>query len=351
MAVYIYIDNSNLWIEAKKHPIRKRSFMTNTKEDHRIRIEIGKLTEVVAAGRTVKEGFLYGSRPPPADTVWEKMRKQGFEVQVYDRSKVTGKEKKVDTKLVADVSVKACTTPKEERSTMVIITGDADMIPAIDVALQNEWNVEVAMWEHAMSNELKELARKGGRIKLRYLDDSFEKVTYTDRKCQISGNNHFIPLLKESGVVLTVHEKEFHQWHSPKDWYPDEKWCKKVEELAQYQFEYDWFNFTKSDDTRIFGLVLLFRKDGEKVFDSEKFMSKLCNDELATELYIIEAKKYRSYAQSTEKIVLEDSSVKEVFCLHEIETEGDACPLDKADDADKDDDGWQTVSHRKKKKR
>ena len=38
-----------------------------TKEDHRVRIDVGRLTDVVAKRREVAQGFLYGSEPPPVE--------------------------------------------------------------------------------------------------------------------------------------------------------------------------------------------------------------------------------------------------------------------------------------------
>ena len=48
-----------------------------TKEDHRVRIDIGKLTSVVANDRPVAQGFLHASEPPAVDTVWEKIKEHG----------------------------------------------------------------------------------------------------------------------------------------------------------------------------------------------------------------------------------------------------------------------------------
>uniref|UniRef100_A0A1X7SIP7 NYN domain-containing protein n=1 Tax=Amphimedon queenslandica TaxID=400682 RepID=A0A1X7SIP7_AMPQE len=138
LPIYIYVDNYNIWIESKKLAGSK----IGRREDSRVRIDIGKLAEVVAAGRPVAKGFLYGSVPPPVDTVWEKIRKSNFEVKVRKRSQVTGKEKMVDSDLVADATERACMTPKEKRSTFVVITGDADARPAIEKALKYKWNVE-----------------------------------------------------------------------------------------------------------------------------------------------------------------------------------------------------------------
>ena len=48
-------------------------------------------------GREVAQGFLYGSEPPPVDTVWEKIKERGWDVpKPKRRSAITGKEKQVD---------------------------------------------------------------------------------------------------------------------------------------------------------------------------------------------------------------------------------------------------------------
>ena len=69
--IWIYVDNFNIWINAKQLTARRKKM--KTKEDHRVRIDIGKLTIVVANGCPVAQGFLHASEPPPVDTVWEGM--------------------------------------------------------------------------------------------------------------------------------------------------------------------------------------------------------------------------------------------------------------------------------------
>lgn len=290
--IWIYVDDSNIWIEAKKHASKMRQF--KTKEDHRVRIEIGKLTEVVADGRPVAQGFLYGSEPPALDTVWEKIKQKGWKVNPYRRSRMTGKEKKVDTQLVADVTERACKTIEGEKSTFVLITGDADAIPAIEVALRYDWKVEVVMWKHAMSAELRKLEKQQSeRLKLRYLDDYLEKVTFTNRKFQISGNEHLIPFVKESGIVLTVDETKF-----PKH-LPSLNWCKKVEAIAQWPFQYYWI---ESRGKKTNDLLLFFKRDGKSTFDTEEFMSQL--EGYLDYLFIVDKPiTYLSYDQDTKGIV------------------------------------------------
>ena len=74
-------------------------------EDPRLRLDIGKLTDVVANNRKVAWGILYGSEPPPIDSVWQKIRERGWKVIITQRSTFTGKEKQVDHQMVADITV------------------------------------------------------------------------------------------------------------------------------------------------------------------------------------------------------------------------------------------------------
>lgn len=64
---WIFVYDSNIWITAKKLQSQRKKFKTG--EDHRVRIDVGKLGDVLAGGRTIEKGTLYGSKPPNIDTV------------------------------------------------------------------------------------------------------------------------------------------------------------------------------------------------------------------------------------------------------------------------------------------
>ena len=69
--IWIYVDNSNIWIGAKYLASKEKGFKSS--KDHRVRISIGNLTDVVAKSREVRKGTLYGSEPPKIDSVFESM--------------------------------------------------------------------------------------------------------------------------------------------------------------------------------------------------------------------------------------------------------------------------------------
>lgn len=261
------MDDSNIWIEAKKLAGKKRQFKTG--EDHRVRIDIGKLTDVVAAGRTVEQGFLYGSEPPAIDEVWEKIRKHGWAVDTKKRQRTTGKEKKVDTQIAVDIVTKAFNTPLDKRSTIILITGDADLLPAIEGVLKCEgWRVEVYMWKQALSRDLKALT--DDRVVVEPLDEYLERVTFTNMKFNLHDNRHLLPQVQKCGVVFSMTPNAFprHQ--------PTRTWCRRLESIAQWPFQYYWFdqqNHLTND------LVLVFTsrlKDSKKPeFDVKGFIDTI----------------------------------------------------------------------------
>ena len=87
--VWIYADDSNLWIEGKKAYAKFHNLLTS--EDPRARFDYGQLYEVVAGRKKVGGTTLYGSEPPEADTVWAKAKKQGWKVDIKQKSYHTGK--------------------------------------------------------------------------------------------------------------------------------------------------------------------------------------------------------------------------------------------------------------------
>ena len=151
--VFLYVDDSNMWIEAKKLAANKLKL--KCVEVPRLRLDIGKVTDVVANDRKVAWGILYGSEPPPIDSVWQKIRERGWKVITTRRSTFTKKEKQVDHQMVADITalVSGCVF----KGKIVMVSGDADMIPAIRKSLQRKWSTEIWMWENGVSNALKKL--------------------------------------------------------------------------------------------------------------------------------------------------------------------------------------------------
>lgn len=261
--IWIFVDDSNIWIEAMKLQSQKKGLKTS--QDHRLRIDIGKLADVVAGNRRVEQGVLYGSEPPPVDTVWKKIREKGWRVESHRRSRITGKEKQVDTKLVAEVTRTAITTPDHERTTIVLVTGDADVIPALDeVIKEDRWKIEVYMWRRAIAKDInKYAAAHKDRVEIKHLDEYLGKVTFTNMRYAF--NRVLKHKVKECGVVFSMIDKAF------SNRIPDRAWCNKLESIAQWPFQYYWFELYKTKTNK---LILVFADDKEAgKFDITAFLT------------------------------------------------------------------------------
>ena len=261
--VWIFVHQSNMWIEAKKLYSKQKGFMTD--QDHRVRIDMGKLADVLGRDREEVKGKLYGSEPPPIDTVWKRIRERGWEVITSQRSQVTGKEKQVDTKMVTDVVSLACSTPIHERTTMIPVTGDANIIPAIEeVVKQERWKVEVYMWAGSISNHLKRFANQHkDRVSVSDLDQYLEKVTFTNMKFNIS-NPKVRSMVCAYGIVLTMKKEAF-----SKNRVPTNEWIDCLDSLAQWPSQYYWFDHKTRPNNE---LIVVFRPIGGKRFDVKHFL-------------------------------------------------------------------------------
>ena len=215
--VFIYVDDSNMWIEAKKLAANKLNL--KCVEDPRLRLDIGKVTDVIANNRKVAWGILYGSEPPPIDSVWQKIRERGWKVITTQRSSFTGKEKQVDHQMVADITelVSGCIV----KGKIVMVSGDADMIPAISKSLQMKWSTEIWMWGNGVSNALKQLAEENpGLMSINILDSRLEEVTFTN----FTFGATKIPDTR-SVIIKDI------------DFTPDETWQKKLGEKLGWPFQ------------------------------------------------------------------------------------------------------------------
>ena len=159
--LHVFVDNSNVLIEARRFAEMKRKTKAKLSwfVDNNYEIDWGKYLYVLSEKDTrglIEVPFLYGSRPPPDDTVWQRIRDDGFDVKVFDRN-IRNKEKGVDMELGMDVAALLYTA--KEPKTIVISAGDADYVPVIERAKKKGWTVEVWFWSNAAA-ELKKAASR-----------------------------------------------------------------------------------------------------------------------------------------------------------------------------------------------
>ena len=179
MSYFIFVDNSNVWIEGKIASAVAKGYVANTVDAHQRgiedsswRIDYGKLLNVVADGnRTdINKAIMYGSKPPHNDSMWNAFRAAQYEVNTLDRN-AAGKEKAVDTSIVCDIN-KYLYTQSNENDIFVLVMGDKDFLPALEAIRAYKRKSIVAFWDNA-SGEL-----ISGADKFINLTQSLASITY-----------------------------------------------------------------------------------------------------------------------------------------------------------------------------
>lgn len=163
MKHYIYVDNSNLFIEGQRTSAVKRGHAPNVYDamnkgilDFDWNLDYGHLYEIVCGSPDeVAAARLWGS-PPPGDSFWEMVRRKGFDVQVYERN-FAGKEKKVDTAITYQMAKDAYTKIDRANAELTLVAGDKDYAPAVQDLVKEGFRVGIAFWDHA-AKELRDVA-------------------------------------------------------------------------------------------------------------------------------------------------------------------------------------------------
>ena len=104
--IHMFVDNSNVKIEGARLAYAKRykGGSRGTEVDNSYEINWGKFLHLVKSRGnrlSAQVPVLYGSRPPPDDTIWTKIRNEGFDVRLFDRN-IHDKEKGVDMEMGMD---------------------------------------------------------------------------------------------------------------------------------------------------------------------------------------------------------------------------------------------------------
>ncbi len=179
---YLFVNDSNLWIEGQKVSAKK---LEDTKIDQRFRVDLGRFVALLTKGRTILGAYLYGSKPPPNDTVWKAAKEMNFQVDLFQRSG-TGQEKALNTAMATEI-MDTISTLKQDMFAMddivfIAVTGDRDLKPPIERALKNRIRVELWSWEESMSREFRQLANTNALFTANVLNGQEKAFSYTSVK-------------------------------------------------------------------------------------------------------------------------------------------------------------------------
>jgi len=171
--LHLFIDNSNVFIEGQR--VAREMFRYDDSLVLRFRVNYGGLLDFVRGDRSLKGTVLVGSRPPPNDALWNRLKSLGIEPRIFDRSIWTGREKRVDAEMTN--AIRDCLEDNPEPGTIALVAGDADYVPTLERCIKKKWAIELLFWSQA-SAELKRLAG----VKFVDLAAAFKTVTFLEKE-------------------------------------------------------------------------------------------------------------------------------------------------------------------------
>jgi hypothetical protein len=144
----LFLDNSNILIGAQRVVGKLRGLLAKPNQDrkgrwpiqyqdNRVRYDVGGLLAASWLAQHVQEReyaityrYVAGSRPPPTDSVWKKMRAEGWKTDITDRSVWDGRESEVDHSLITTLMARACLA-RLGRHVFSVLSGDIGYRPAL----------------------------------------------------------------------------------------------------------------------------------------------------------------------------------------------------------------------------
>lgn len=181
MALFVYVDYSNVWIEGMRFSAVRKGMaptlgaaMREHITDQSWRLDFGRLYEAVCPGdAAIGRACLFGSRPPADDSIWAVARSRGFEVTVFDRN-AFNREKGVDMEMGAQIIDDSYQWMKSDRGDrVVLVSGDQDFLPIVGRLNARGFRTTAVFWEHAISGSL-----RNGVEAFSALDPLFEYVSW-----------------------------------------------------------------------------------------------------------------------------------------------------------------------------
>lgn len=183
----VLIDDSILWVNGLKVRERTKKF-ADVGVDSRFRVDHGSVLNLITEDKTcvISNTFIYGSVPPPNDTVWKVMKEKEFPIKTIQRSESEGERKKSE-EIARDI---LHLTKGKENVIFIIITGHLIFKSLIEEHLDNEVPVELWSWKDTVTREFSQLDKTHDLFKVYHLDSIVEKIGFTESEERHRPNTH-----------------------------------------------------------------------------------------------------------------------------------------------------------------
>ena len=177
--VYIFWDNSNIFISAKN--VAQKKERTYTVQD--VRVAFDNMFHLAHADRSVGKALAVGTIPPEQSAMWERFRESGVDVELYERGARSGTEQSVDSRIQVEMLRQLADNKVPQIA--VLLTGDGagyddgvGFHADLERMQKSGWGIEVIAWDISCKRKLKEWAESVGIFIP--LERYYESVTFME---------------------------------------------------------------------------------------------------------------------------------------------------------------------------
>ena len=194
--VFIYWDNSNIFIEAQR--------IAEERNEHvdarfRVRINFDNILRLAHADRPVRKALAAGSVPPEMRQLWNRLENQGVQVALYNRVRSDLGEQEIPDQRLQLEMMKGALTHVSDPGVVVLLTGDGagylegvGFQSALELMHQHGWRVEVLSWTHSCNFRMRQWVEENGVFVA--LDDFYDSITFLEP----SGPGHRLAQSRDS---------------------------------------------------------------------------------------------------------------------------------------------------------
>lgn len=178
--VFIYWDNSNIFIEAQRIAEERNQHVDAR---YRVRIKFEKLLRLAHADRPLRKAMVAGSVPPELRQLWNWLEQQGVAVRLFNRIRPDLGEQEIPDRLLQLQMLEDAMD--FDPGIVVLLTGDgagylegAGFHSTLERMHRRGWKVEILSWRHSCNYRMREWAEENGIFVA--LDDFYEAITFLE---------------------------------------------------------------------------------------------------------------------------------------------------------------------------
>ena len=180
--VFIYWDNSNIFIEAQR---LAEEHNEGPDARRRVRIHFDNMLRLAHADREVEKALAAGSVPPELRQLWNRLENRGVNVHLFDPGSPERGEQETPDRALQLRMLEDGWDYNGDPGIVALLTGDgagylegAGFHRTLERMHRRGWRVEILSWAHSCNQRMRQWAEENGAFVA--LDDFYESITFME---------------------------------------------------------------------------------------------------------------------------------------------------------------------------